>query len=102
LPRNTDEQRLMPVNEIKVMGMNEGEKSNIIKELNPGALLYFPGHVMIYLGEDDGNLYVINAAGSVTFDKTERVRSVLINDLKVKRANGKTWLDEIDIIKSFN
>lgn len=54
LPRDTDEQEKIPG---KVYSFNQGTLS----ELKPGAAIYMPGHVVMYLGKDNGKYYVIQS-----------------------------------------
>lgn len=75
-------------------------REELLQNLKPGAVLHFPGHEMLYLGEDSGNYYVISDLGSFAELKadgsglaTVRVRSVTINDLDIQRASGKKWIE---------
>lgn len=77
-----------------------------MNQIMPGAVLHFPDHEMLYLGEQGGRYYVINALGSYARYKTGnsesetvRVRSVVINDLSIMRYNGNQWLDELTTAK---
>jgi len=72
------------------------EKMNQLQKVRPGAIMRFPGHVMIYLGQANGKAYVISALGSYCpVDKSEivYVRGVNVNSADVLRASGKTWLE---------
>ena len=77
-----------------------------MNQIMPGAVLYFPGHEMLYLGEKGGRYYVIDALGSYARYKTGdneletiRVRSVVVNDLSLIRYNSNQWLDELTTAK---
>lgn len=76
------------------------EREEILSSLVPGSLLYFPGHIMIYLGQRDGLSYVISsctafvqpsAAGEDPLP-VEMANSVCVNGLHMLRGNGITWL----------
>ncbi|MDR9756110.1 MAG: SH3 domain-containing protein [Thermacetogeniaceae bacterium] len=60
-PRNSREQAALPGKVISLQGADRRERSCILDLLLPGAILYFPGHVMLYLGKHNGEYYVIHA-----------------------------------------
>lgn len=95
LPRNSSEQA-HAARVTDLSGMPDGKKAKIIRTLVPGALLYFKGHIMMLLGSVGEKIYVISAVGSFVPDK-ERIqtRTVVINSLNMRRANGNTWLHEL-------
>lgn len=68
----------------------------------PGSIVQFSGHEMLYLGNHDGRHYVISGVSSLVEDtengqEKRRVRSVVLNSLEdTKRANGKTWFEELN------
>lgn len=102
LPRNTTWQREIPVSKVDISTFNGESKGSVLDNLMPGDLLQFPGHVMMYLGKVDGRYYVISATGSLVIpyennssSPVTRIRSVIINDLSIKRASGLTWLESI-------
>ncbi|MCR5090344.1 MAG: SH3 domain-containing protein, partial [Oscillospiraceae bacterium] len=99
LPRNTTWQSAMPVCAYDVSGMRPEEKSRILEQLPAGAVLYFSGHEMLYLGHEDGENYVLSAVSTVRdYEREERlrIRSVAINTLSTMRMNGKSWLESLD------
>lgn len=98
-PRNGKAQiRMTSLQSIDVSKKNDEEKLEVFSQLPAGSLLYFPGHLMIYLGMDNDTPYVISAVGSMaTADMAEgeaiAVNSVIINSLSdTTRKSGKTWL----------
>lgn len=102
IPRNTTWQAAMPVQVTKLSEMTDDEKNMVLKNMEPGTILQFPGHEMLYLGEKDGYYYTINDISSMvspaegeTGDSVLRVRSVIVNDLSTKRKNGKQWYDQL-------
>lgn len=100
LPRNTTEQVQMPVRKIDLAGRSCSEKELILEQLEPGTLLYFPGHVMMYLGYEDGKFYVINDVSRLVKENGTtpvRVRSVIVNTLDVRRPNLRTWMKELTL-----
>lgn len=102
IPRNTTWQAAMPVQVTKFADMTDEEKQLTLKTMEPGTILQFPGHEMLYLGTVDGHYYTINDVSSLvspvegeTGTDVLRVRSVIVNDLSTRRKNGKTWYDQI-------
>lgn len=80
--------------------MDAQERKEILNTMNPGDLLYFPGHIMFYLGEDEGEHYVYSAVGSMKEPGEDgamlQVRRVVINSLSMERKNGKSWLEALE------
>ncbi len=110
LPRNTTWQQKMPVKKYTfiVPGADATEeeveanlelKKRALDTLKPGAILYFSGHEMMYLGSDNGKYYVISSTSTIMNPYMEgtrqRARGVIINTLDTKRANGNTWLKSL-------
>lgn len=108
LPRNSGD--IMSVNGFKEKEFTEDatkdERISAFKKAKPGSILCFRGHIMIYLGMDNGLPYCISSCGSYAPNsaegkedvKTSDINCVCINPLNVVRANGKTWLDNISKI----
>ncbi len=72
------------------------------------SILYMPGHIMLYLGEDNGNYYVIHDTWAYTegkwSSKTEKhIGRVVVSDLSLGKY-GKTGslLERLKIIKIIN
>ena len=106
LARNSEAQAISTGKTMSFENLDRAERENIMNQIMPGAVLHFPGHEMLYLGQEDGRYYVIDALGSYARYKTGdseietiRVRSVVINDLSIMRGNGNQWLDELTTAK---
>ena len=101
LPRNTDCQREMPARRWRMDSWSNEKKQELLDTLRPGALLFFKGHVMLYLGENSGRHYVVNALSSMLDPQTGskvRVRSIVINTLEDSyRPSGICWLDDLNM-----
>ena len=101
LARNTTWQESMPMAKIDMQYMAKEEKIKFFAALPFGAILYFNGHEMMYLGERNGKYYVISAVGTIMQPENpsvrQRIRSTIVNTLDVKRANGNTWFDELTV-----
>ena len=101
LARNTTWQSAMPVEKYPLEELDPDEKAALLDTLPAGAILFFNGHEMLYLGEADGRHYVISTVSSMMepeSDRRLRVRSVIINTLEdSRRANGMTWLEALNL-----
>ncbi len=62
-PRNTSSQNTSVGTIIDVEGMSATQKLTLLED-HPMALLYQPGHVMLYLGKKEDQHYIIHANGS--------------------------------------
>jgi hypothetical protein len=90
----------MNMEKIDMANMSIEEKLLILDELPLGAALCFPGHEMMYLGKENGKYYVISTVSSIMSPDTGkrlRTRDVMINTLDVKRANGQSWLQALNM-----
>lgn len=102
LPRDSSPQAQMPFQR-KVFDEHaaDSEKETLLRKTRPGSILEFPGHAMLYLGEEDGHFYVISDAGTFAQSPNEEMQDlscVLVNTLDVVRANGKTWMQSLRTI----
>ena len=98
--RNGNWQWNMNMEKIDMANMSIEEKIMIIDELPLGAALCFSGHEMMYLGKENGKYYVISTVSSIMSPDTGkrlRTRDVMINTLDVKRANGQSWLQALNM-----
>lgn len=60
-PRNSQEQLAVGKKKANLTGLNNSQRLSRLKKLAPGSLLFTPRHVMIFLGEDQNEVYVIHA-----------------------------------------
>lgn len=98
--RNGNWQWNMNMEKIDMANMSIEEKLLILDELPLGAALCFSGHEMMYLGKENGKYYVISTVSSIMSPDTGkrlRTRDVMINTLDVKRANGQSWLQALNM-----
>lgn len=97
LPRNADIQELLPGNRFSFKNLGYNRRLDIIKKLKPGALLFMPDHVMLYLGYFDNSAYVINDITSY-YQNGYLVRDykVAITDIiNARRADSKSFLESL-------
>ena len=103
IPRDADQQELAMPQSLSFAGLSTSQRWAKMQDVPAGALIFKPGHVMMYLGHDDnGNPLVIHSASSYfTFANGERqkhyIRKVLVSDLHYQ--NGKA-VETIDGITS--
>ncbi|MBP2634429.1 MAG: NLP/P60-like protein [Firmicutes bacterium] len=98
LPRNADEQERAAGQAIKF----SSERASQIANLQPGDAVYMPGHVMMYLGEHDGQPYAIHSLGGHSTPQGRiSVMHVVVSDLSIKNRSGKTFLDALTTGKQF-
>jgi len=72
MPRNTGAQRMMVWQGEKTDGYTVAEKKELLEQKTLGTLFYTPGHVMLYLGEYEGEYYVLhNTTTEALTDGTE-------------------------------
>ena len=99
LARNTTWQSAMPVKKYDMTDFTIKKKEAVLDELPLGSILFFPGHEMLYLGKVDGRYYVIDSVSSIMkpgTNQVQRVRSVIINPLDIKRRNGELWIESMN------
>ena len=101
LARNTTWQSAMPVRKFDLSDLNPAEKSELLDTLPVGSMLFLPGHVVLYLGEEEGEHYVLNTVSTMGQPEGHapiRVRSVTVNTLEeALRRSGNTWLEELKL-----
>ena len=88
------------VHKVDMSGMNEQEKLTSFSRLLPGSYIAMPGHMMVYLGTENGRPYVISAVGSLippapSSGTQLHSNSVVLSSLYVRLRSLNTWLDSI-------
>ncbi len=102
--RNSATQSKMPFGTYDVENESEEEKLRLLEHIPVGSILYFPGHVMMYLGKAEGEHYVISATGRMRPEDKEKenviyAHTTLVTPLSVRRISGMTWLEALTKIK---
>lgn len=92
------------LNYTDISKMTDEEKIEEFKKAPMGAMVFFPGHIMIYTGMVGEEPYVFSAVGAFARPEQEEgvydyVNTCCFNNIcKTKRANGKTWLASMEAI----
>jgi len=107
LPRDTGKQEKVMTRSISLKGMTHAQRLEIIKKAKPASLLFAPGHVMLYLGNDEnGEPLVIHALSSYfTLNDGQvakhYVRKVLVSDLHFVGSDKNEMIDRITSVGNF-
>ena len=105
LPRNALAiARLTDLGSSECSDMTTEKKLRILSQMPPGQLLYMNGHLMLYLGMDEGEPYVISSCATYISpeDASPRIREaycVFVSNMELLRESGRTWLEDISIFQ---
>jgi hypothetical protein len=86
LPRNTRDQGVSPaLNRIAFTADDDHEKRlAVLRDVQVGDLIYIPGHVMMVIGQDGGEPYVIHDTTGITYrDARGALTRVHLNGVSV-------------------
>ncbi|HWR39041.1 MAG TPA: SH3 domain-containing protein [Patescibacteria group bacterium] len=100
MPRNADEQEAAAGLE-HIFPLN-GSRKTVMQSLLPGATLHMSGHVMLYIGEQNGRYYIIHALGARggTREVAGPVMRVVVSDVSLTfKSSGKSFLDVLTVAK---
>ena len=109
LPRNSGQQADSPIGHTVRLREEHGRESRFeaLSGANVGDLVYAPGHVMIFLGFDEGEPWVVHhMSGSGWVDDRGEPIDGIMNGVaataltKTEMAPGKTYFDEMTAIKA--
>ena len=97
LARNTTWQMNLPVRKYDLSELDDAHKAAAIAQMPLGTVLFWGGHEMLYLGQENGKLYVISSLGGIgdiygDSWNSYQVKAVAINTLDIIRANHNSWL----------
>ena len=79
-------------------------KLKVLENAPVGTLLYFPGHIMLYLGMENGKPMCVSSVGDYSTKDVPagtiiQVNETVVTDMTyVTRASGKTWLEALERI----
>ena len=106
IPRDADQQELALPRSLSLDGLDTNARYQKAGEAPVGALLFKPGHVMLYLGKDDQGipLAIHSASSYYTFPdgKAQKhyIRQVLVSDLAFQNAKAIKTIDAMTSIGS--
>lgn len=93
LPRNADDQETTAGAIVDLSGMDLDQRNVQLGALVPGAALAMPNHIVLYLGQNNEEAYAIHSLGSHVENGSRRVvMKVVVSDLKLRRADGASYL----------
>lgn len=96
LPRDADDQELTAGRRYSFSNMNESGRKAILSSLQPGDVLFFEGHTMMYIGHTQNTPFVIHALGSHYINGQKQViLQVVVSDLELRRYSGSTYLNTL-------
>lgn len=100
LPRNSSVQVKMPARVAVDFPGLENPETALIEHLSPGAVLGWPGHIVLFVGAENGRAFAIHDAGMQLLQvdgKLERaeILKVVVSDLHVMGAQGQTYLERL-------
>lgn len=98
LARHSGVQAKLGTHNIDVSGMSEADKlAELRRQAQRGlVLLYMPGHIMMYLGQDDGQDYAVSAISEYLVpceggpDTVYRIGRVAVTTLELGRGSERT------------
>ena len=103
LPRNSKSLSMMDCATVELAGLPDAAaRTDALAGLAPGAVLYMPGHIMLYLGQRGGHAYVLSAVGTFTDavgGAAHRANTMTLTTLDVQRGGGKSWLQDLRCAK---
>ena len=99
LPRDADLQE-KACTLVPLTGLTREERYRRLAEAPPGALLFWPGHVMLYLGQDAGGAPLVIHDISSYYEGGEKqyIRKVVVSHLDFLDARGAAAIDTLDAI----
>ncbi len=85
---SSNQQRSNPARRVSVSEMSENDKAQLLKKIEGRpALLYQPGHIMLYLGMAEGRAYAIHSMWSYEEPENGRERVRLVKRVAVTELN---------------
>ncbi|MFI4959447.1 MAG: SH3 domain-containing protein [Lysobacterales bacterium] len=86
MPRDTSKQSISPALEHRLFTDKDSREARIkaAHELQVGDLVYIPGHVMLVIGQRDGQPYVIHDVGGMSYRKADgSIADIKLNAVSV-------------------
>lgn len=102
LPRNSGQQAKTAGVSTSFEGLSSSQRDALISEaVSAGDALFMKGHVMIYLGRDNGVHYAIHSLGSHTIHysdgikEKQRIMKVVVSDLTLRTWAGLEHIEAL-------
>jgi hypothetical protein len=104
LPRNTSDQGVSPaLNRIAFTDQDDrAKRMKVVRDLQVGDLIYIPGHVMMVIGKENGQTYLIHDTTGITYKNNQgeivraSLNAVSVTPLEPLLAGSdKTFVDRI-------
>ncbi|MDU4961550.1 MAG: SH3 domain-containing protein [Sporomusaceae bacterium] len=104
LARNAGDQARGAGSKTDFSGKGLAERQELLRRLPPAATLHFPGHVMLYLGEQQNRFYVLHAIAACGDPQRPQadgtlarlpLNGIMVTDLSLPRLNGKSLLESL-------
>lgn len=97
-PRNSTQQ--LQMFGVERLPEKREQRYQFISALMPGAVLYFPGHAMLYLGRRGQELEILHSVYALGLPAADRIiphklRRVITGSLRQQRVNGECLLDAL-------
>ncbi|MFT7626277.1 MAG: hypothetical protein ACI9WU_005472, partial [Myxococcota bacterium] len=96
LSRHSSYQSKSGTRTVELKGMSDNEKAAAIRQAGKDGLvlLYMPGHIMLYLGEDAGRPWAVSSLSEFLVpcgdeEQVKRVDRVAISDLELGRSTSR-------------
>lgn len=101
LPRNTGQQTAVPCKTWQLTGSTPRQKKELIFSLPPGSLLYMSGHVMILLGQKEGEPMVLHALWECRSPKKKLLHfgCTAVTGLNLYRVTGESFYEGLTVAK---
>lgn len=99
LPRDADGQQAIPGHKTELHALSPRAKLRRLRELPLGAMLHFDGHVMLWMGIEQGEPKVLHALHSARQPIAEQGigGKVLITGLDLRRCDGGSFLEHVSL-----
>lgn len=99
LPRNASQQELESIG--KSYNLND------IENLPEATSLYMPGHTMLYIGEDQGEYFMLHQFQGYYEEQGDKLNYIhmmetAVTPVTIKLSTGQTYIDSVNRVKDFS
>lgn len=98
LPRNSSQQ--IQMHGVEQCPVDPAQKFQFFAALSPGSILYFPGHGMLYLGQQEDQLEILHSVYAIGLPAADRliphkIKRVVQGTLQQQRVSGESFFDAV-------